>query len=140
MDDLNPYFISNAGLAELIGKPGDLSKEFIKKHEPFTDKAFPFSNLTETELSKIFDDLFINSIQKRSRMTRWEKQQFYDRNDFTQIRAILTASASLGKDGFLVKRITSSYKSISMTSGDGVTKRGLLGGMFKHNNGGEPVD
>jgi hypothetical protein len=139
MDDINYPVISNAGLAELIGKPGDMSKEFIKKHEPFTDKVFPFSNLTEVELSKIFDDVFIKSIQKRSRMTRWEKQHFYDRSDYTDIRAYLTASASLGKDGFLVKRITSSYKNISMTQGDGMQKRGLLGGIFKR-GGGESVD
>ena len=118
--------LGNLGIAELIGTPADMSKEFIQKHEPFTSKSFSFANLSEIEISCIFDDLTIKNIEKRSNMTRYQKQRFYSGEDLTDIRAYLTATLSLAKDGLLTKRITSSHKTLQMQGEGDMQKGGML--------------
>lgn len=126
--------INNQGIAELIATPNDVSFETLNKHFPFINKVMSFGNLDKIDILDEKSLLTIQNIQKRSKMTRYGKQQ-YSRQELTEARAYLTASLTLGRDGFAVKRITSSYKNISMNDGEGQKKRGLVGGLL-HRRGG----
>lgn len=135
MDEEDIQVLSNRGIAELIGTPGDVSFETQKKHFPFINKVMAFGNLNEIDIMDEKDLMAIKNIHQRSKMTRYEKQQHYNRADYTDARAYLTANISLARDGFLVKRITSSYRTISMSQEEGgAKKRGMLSGVL--NRGG----
>lgn len=128
MDENAATILNNQGIAELIATPNDIDFETLKKHFPFINKVMTFGNFDRLDTLDIKSLYTISNIQKRSKMTRYEKQQ-YNRQDFTEGRAYLTSALTLSKDGFAVKRITSSYQNISMNNGEGTKKRGLLGGL-----------
>lgn len=121
--------INNQGIAELIATPNDIDFSILNKHFPFINKVMSFGNLDKKDILDEKSLLTIKNIQKRSKMTRYQKQA-YSREDLTEARAYLTASLTLGRDGFAVKRITSSYKNISMNEGEGQKQRGLVGGLL----------
>lgn len=133
MDEDDVQIYNNQGVAELIATPNDIDIQTLNKHFPFINKVMSLSNLQENDIMDVKDLMFIQNIQKRSRMTRLQKQKF-SRIDNTAARAYHTASITLGRDGFAVKRITSSYKSIQMTEGEG-KKRGMLGGLLTRKGG-----
>lgn len=133
-DAIPPMFYNN-GIAELIGVPSDIDMEKLKRNFPFINKQMHFGNINQNEILDIKDDLYVKNILQRSKMTRGEKARVYDRCEFIDTRAYLTAGLSLSRDGFLTKRITGTYRNIQMSDGsEAPKKRGMLGGLF--NKGG----
>lgn len=121
----------NQGIAELIGVPLDIDIEKIKKHFPFINKQMHFGNMSSNEILDIKDDLHVKNILSRSKMTRGEKSRMYDRSDFIDVRAYLTAGLSLSRGGFLTKRITGTYRNIQTSENNQQPKKGLFGNVFK---------
>lgn len=132
MVDDNAGMAPDQGIAELIATPGDVDLVTLKKHFPFINKVMALGNLTQNDVLDIKDLSTIKNIQKRSGMTRLQKTK-YNRLDFTESRAYLTAELSLGVGGFAVKKITESTSNVYMNQPGGM-RRGLLGGVF--NKGG----
>lgn len=135
MADEPVQFINNSDLAEFIASPGNVSKEIIQEFWPFIDKSMAMANLQTNDILDIKDLMFIDNIQKRSRMTRLQKQRFA-RGMNTKARAYNTASLTLGLNGLALKRITGSYRHVSMDQGEG-QKRGLIGRLIHRGGGGE---
>lgn len=134
-ESMPPYYYNN-GIAELIGVPADIDMKKLARAFPFMNKQMHFANLDQKEILDIKDDLYIKNILQRSKMTRGEKTRLYDRAEFIDIRAYLTAGLSLSRDGFLTKRITGAYKNVQMSDGSEAPqkRRGMLGGLFKGGN------
>lgn len=140
-DDLSvpPVFL-NPGIAELLGVHTDTPLDKIDKNYPFLNKAMQFGNLNANEILDIKDDLHISNIIQRSKMTRGEKIRAYDRGNFIETRALLTAGLSLSRNGYLVSRLTGLYRHIESSDGSNNSspvKKGMFGGLFgkKQNNG-----
>jgi len=137
-DDSVPPMFYNNGIAELIGVPADIDFRKLEKAFPFINKQMHFANISQNEILDIKDDLYVKNILQRSKMTRGEKARSYDRSDFIDTRAYLTAGLSLSRDGFLTKRITGTYRHMEMSDGSTNApqkRRGMLGGIF--NKGGD---
>jgi len=137
-ESLPPYYYNN-GIAELIGVPADIDFKKLERSFPFINKQMHFANISQNEIMDIKDDLYVKNILQRSKMTRGEKARTYDRSEFIDTRAYLTAGLSLSRDGFLTKRITGTYRHVQMSDGsnDAPKKRGMLGGIFNKGGGEE---
>ena len=125
MDEDQLQMWNNQGIAELIATPNDVDKEVLEMNFPFMNKVMAFSNLSEKDAMIIRELRFIWNIQKRSHMTRLQKQKMNRVND-TIGRAYMNTMLTLGKDGLAVKRLTSAYKNIQMDSNE-QKSRGLMG-------------
>lgn len=132
MDEDTVQMLGNKDIAELIAVPNDIDLATLDKYFPFINKVMSLSNLNNDDILDEKDLNLIANIQKRSSMTRLQKRKF-NRANITAARAYNTASITLGRDGFAVKRLTASYKNVTMTEGGG-KKRGMLGGLI--NRGG----
>ncbi len=122
---------SNMGIAELLGVHYDINDKKIEQSFPYLNKAMQVANLTEDEILDIKDDLLIQDILKRSKMTRGEKIRAYDRGSMVETRSLLTAGLSVARKGKLMERLTGMYQHIETSDNNSQpVKRGMFGQVF----------
>ena len=123
------------GLAELIATPSDVPFSEQSKHFPFMNKVMSTTNMSHDEILNIKDDLDIFKIQKKGVLRRYQKKE-YDRDAFLTVRAYMEAALTNSRDGFAVKRLTSVYKNVTVSDGQGESKS-PFSGIFRRGGNSE---
>lgn len=136
-----PPAMYNTGIAEMLGIHTDIPLKKMNAWYPFLNKAMQFGNMSKNDMLDIDDDLRIQNILTRSKMTRGEKIRAYDRGELICTRALLKAGIGLSKDGFLAKRLTGIYRHVETSDGihnNAVPhKKSVFGNFFKNRGDGE---
>lgn len=130
-----PPAMYNTGIAEMLGIHTDIPIRKMNAWYPFLNKAMQFGNLSRNDILDIEDDMRIQNILTRSKMTRGEKIRAYDRGEFIGTRAMLKAGSSLSKDGFLTKRLTGLYRHVETSDNNMIStphKKSVFGNFFKN--------
>lgn len=135
----NPHESTMAGL---FGLPGNVDDKKVSEWFPWFDKRLAFSNLDYSDLASINNQLIMFHYSKcMNGKTREELTETgMAHTSFMQTRVHARMSATLGKNGFLIRRLTEN-RSVSSSEGDGFSGPRSLKDLIlgKGDRGQEPV-
>jgi len=119
-----------SGIAELL-TPSNISHEEWERSFPFKDRLLGLSNLSQNDILDILDNQEQRMLMTQMICTEDEFEANFNHIKYLGDSAYTKALLSNSKDGFVTKRLTSSYKSINYDDNTPQQNTGLLGGLFK---------
>jgi hypothetical protein len=108
------------------GTPNGIPSEELMKNWGALNKQLAFSNLSHNEIQDIEDLLRISELRAMSSQRDYELRQM-DVKGAGQAIIITKCLESLGRDGFLLKRATTSEHSITNKTDSGANKQKFFG-------------